>query len=89
MPGTFSLPRWQDLLGLERPNLDIALRAWRWIDSTRVVTAAGWTWPANPLEPDTLGDTLYTDGPGVVPFALELFHSTGDEEFLTAAGLSR
>lgn len=83
----FRLPRWSDLIDSERPHLEVALQAWRWLDSTRIETDRGITWPADPLQPESVGSTLYTHSPGVLPFALELFHSTGDERFLDAARL--
>jgi lantibiotic modifying enzyme len=83
-PAPFRLPRFAEL-DQERPYLDAALKAWRWIDASRIVTDDGITWPADPLDPESLGTTLYSDSPGVVPFLLELFYSTGREEYLTAA----
>jgi len=83
-PAVFTLPRVQDLEA-ERPYLDDAIAAWRWIDSSRIITSRGITWPADPLRPDQLGATLYTDAPGVLPLALELFYATEDEEYLDAA----
>ena len=69
----------------ERPWLELALEAWRWIDAARIDTADGATWPADPTDPDSVGYTLYTHSPGVIPFALELHHATGDEQYLDAA----
>ncbi len=68
-----------------RPSLEVALEAWRWIDASTVRTDHGITWPADPLDPASVGDTLYTHGTGVLPFLLELFHRTQDEEYLDAA----
>ena len=79
-PWVFRLPRWGEVSGAERPYLEVALQAWRWIESTRRVTDHGVTWPADPSDPESFGTTLYTHGPGVLPFALELFHSTQDEQ---------
>jgi lantibiotic modifying enzyme len=69
----------------DRPDLELAWHAWRWIESSRVPTDRGVTWPADPSDPSSVGDTLYTHGTGVLPFALELFHSTQDEEVLSSA----
>ncbi len=84
IPSVFRVPKWADL-DQGRPYLDAALEAWRWIDASRIETASGVTWPADPLAPDRLGVTLYTDATGVVPFALELFHITQEENYLAAA----
>jgi len=69
----------------ERPWLEFALEAWRWIDAARIDTADGATWPADPADPQSVGYTLYTHSPGVVLFALELHHATGDQQYLGAA----
>jgi len=69
----------------ERPWLEFALEAWRWIDAVRIDTPGGATWPADPTDPESVGYTLYTHSPGVLPFALELHHATGDEQYLDAA----
>ncbi len=81
----FRLPSWSELKEAERPHLEVAVRAWRWLESVRVETDRGITWPADPLEPGSIGPTLYTHSPGVLPFALELFHTTGDERYLDEA----
>ncbi len=84
-PWAFRLPHWRELSGAERPYLEVALQAWRWIESTRRITDHGITWPADPSDPESVGTTLYTHGPGVLPFALELFYATQDEQVLDAA----
>ncbi len=68
-----------------RPHLRIALEAWNWLDAHRVETPDGATWPADPADPASTGYTLYTHSPGVLPFALELFHAAGDQRHLDAA----
>ena len=68
-----------------RPHLQIALEAWNWLDAHRVETPYGITWPADPTDPESIGYTLYTHSPGVLPFALELHHATGDQRYLDAA----
>lgn len=85
IPGAFRLPRLSELLDAERPNMDVALAAWRWLESVRVTTDRGSDWPADPNDPDSFGPTLYTHSPGVIPFALELFRATGDEAYLDRA----
>ena len=69
----------------DRPFLEMAIEAWNWIDASRIDTGRGATWPADPTDPESTGDTLYTHGPGVIPFALELHQATGDEQYLGAA----
>ena len=68
-----------------RPHLQIALAAWNWLDAHRIDTGTGATWPADPTDPESTGYTLYTHSPGVLPFALELYHATGDQQYLDAA----
>ena len=85
LPGAFRLPFWSELGDVERPHLEVALSVWRWIQSARVVTDHGVTWPADPNDADSVGWTLYSHSPGVLLFALELFHATGDEAVLDEA----
>ena len=68
-----------------RPNLDTALRAERWIRSSRQPTAEGVRWPADPLKPDSVMPDLYNGMAGVVVFYLELFAATGDRAHLREA----
>ena len=70
---------------LDRPHLRIALEAWHWLDASRISTGRGATWPADPTDRASTGYTLYTHGPGVLPFALELHYATGDRQYLDAA----
>lgn len=85
LPHGFRLPPWRDLEGRERPHLQVALEAWRWIEANTVATDRGITWPADPTDNESVGLSLYTHAPGVLPFVLELFHTTKDERFLDAA----
>lgn len=67
-----------------RPYLEKALQAEKWIRSLRVESPQGTNWPISP------GDTskvmnLYTGSAGVILFYLELFHATQDEQFLEEA----
>lgn len=84
-PHGFRLPQWVDLEGAERPHLQVALEAWGWIEASTIATDRGVTWPADPADQDSVGLSLYTHATGVLPFALELFHTTKDERFLDAA----
>jgi lantibiotic modifying enzyme len=71
----------------DRPYLDAALRAERWIRSTAIDTRLGRTWPATPGE-DGRGvpaTSLYSGAPGVVLFYLELHAYTGEPRFLDEA----
>jgi lantibiotic modifying enzyme len=79
----FRLPHLSELLqSTDRPYVSAAVQAARWLAGARVRTQGGITWPADPNDTESVGTTLYTHSPGVVTFLLELFHSTGDEEFL-------
>jgi lantibiotic modifying enzyme len=78
-----------------RPDLEVALRAERWIRTTRIETPNGATWPADPLKPAawpadptkpaSVEYDLYNGMPGVVLFYLELYHATGDKKWLDDA----
>ena len=75
----------QRLVRPDRPYLDAALKAARWIQSTRIETAAGVTWPADPRDSTSVSHDLYTGAGGVVLFQLELYEQTGDSFHLTEA----
>jgi lantibiotic modifying enzyme len=68
-------------------DLDVALKAARWIRRSRVETKHGVTWPADPLKPNSVGYDLYNGMSGVILFHLELFHATGDRSWLDDARL--
>jgi len=68
-----------------RPDLDVALEAERWIRRARIETPNGVTWPADPLKPGFTEDDLYNGMPGVILFYLELHAATGDAHWLTDA----
>jgi hypothetical protein len=55
----------------ERPYLDAALRAARWIESSSLRTAKGTAWPSDPRDPKTVETNLHSGVPGVVLFFLE------------------
>src|SRR5918997_3666378 len=69
----------------ERPYLEAALKAARWIHAARVETRHGVTWPADPLDPTSVSRDLYTGSPGVVLFQLELYEQTGNPSHLAEA----
>lgn len=76
----------QDLgLAADRPWLDAALAAERFIARSRQPTGAGVAWPADPLKPDAVSTDLYNGMAGVVPFYLELWGVTGRDEYLREA----
>jgi lantibiotic modifying enzyme len=66
-------------------DLDVALRAERWIRTSRVETPHGIAWPADPTKPDSVEPDLYNGYPGVVLFYLELFDATGEQSWLDEA----
>src|SRR4051812_22424877 len=59
-------------------DLDVALQAARWIRQSRIETATGLSWPADPLNPKSVHWDLYNGFPGVILFHLELYHATSD-----------
>jgi lantibiotic modifying enzyme len=65
--------------------IDVAKRAERWIRTSRIETEHGVSWPADPRDPKTVQRALYNGFPGVVVFLLELYHATGDKQYLDEA----
>lgn len=64
--------------GQERPWLDAALRAEGWLTRQAITTPTGVTWAADPNDPKSVQNNLYSGSPGVVLFYLELHAATGD-----------
>jgi len=71
--------------GADRPYLDAARQAARWIASSAVRSGPGLSWPADPRDPGTTSLALYNGSPGVVLFLLELHRATRDSAYLTDA----
>lgn len=69
----------------DRPYLEVARRAERWIARSAVRSANGTAWPWDPEDPETVQLNLYTGMPGVVLFYLELFGATGERAALDEA----
>ena len=65
--------------------LSAAEDAARWVRASAIKTTSGLTWPADPTDPQTVGNTLYSGAPGVVLFLLDLHHTTGKREYLDEA----
>jgi hypothetical protein len=61
--------------------LDAAVKAARWIRTTRVETPQGYLWLTGPERPEGFDTTpiLYTGSAGVVLFLLEMARATGDK----------
>ena len=57
----------------------------RWVRASAIKTTSGITWPADPADPKTVGNTLYSGAPGVVLFLLDLHDATGKREYLDEA----
>jgi lantibiotic modifying enzyme len=68
--------------------LDAAVKAAKWIHTTRVETSRGLIWLEGPERPEGLESTpdLYTGCAGVVLFLLELARITGDKTYKEDAG---
>jgi lantibiotic modifying enzyme len=84
------LAEWRRAIALgiaERPYVDAALRAERWLRSVAIDTAAGRTWPVTSGEPKRGApeSSLYSGAPGVVLFYTELHAFTGERRFLDEA----
>ena len=56
-----------------------------WVRASAIKTEAGITWPADPTDPTSVRNDLYSGAPGVVLFLLELHHATGKREYLDEA----
>ena len=69
----------------ERPYLEAAIKAAKWLEKSAVRTPHGLAWPADPKDPKTINNGLYAGTPGPVLFFLELYSSTGNQEFLQLA----
>ena len=69
----------------DRPHLEAARRAERWIRASRIATERGAMWPSDPRDTKTTSLDLYNGWPGVVLFYLELHHATGDSAALSQA----
>ncbi|MBL0172191.1 MAG: hypothetical protein IPP90_15995 [Gemmatimonadaceae bacterium] len=68
-----------------RPYLDAALRAERWIARSAIKDGGRITWPANPGDPKSVQQNLYSGSAGVLLFYLELHRATGDARYLQVA----
>lgn len=69
----------------DRPYLDAAVRAARWIMASAIPSQTGLSWPAVPPDAATVQTDLYSGTPGVVLFLLEMNRATGDPEYLKRA----
>ena len=63
----------------------MALRAARWIESSRQESEHGVRYPADPLTPESVGFDFYNGMPGVVAFYAALYHATQDPAWFAAA----
>ena len=71
--------------GAERPYLEAARRAERWIARSAIHEGGGTVWPADPADVKSVQSSLYSGTPGVVLFYLELHAATGDPRYLQEA----
>lgn len=69
----------------ERPHLEVARRAERWIARSAIRGASGTAWPWDPEDPESIQLNLYSGTPGVVLFYLELYGATGERAALDEA----
>jgi lantibiotic modifying enzyme len=69
----------------ERPYLEAALKAAKWLEKSAIRTPHGLAWPADPRDPITINNSLYAGTPGPVLFFLELHSTTGNQSFLRLA----
>ena len=69
----------------DRPYLQAALDAARWVRAAAVETPTGLAWPADPLRPAVRPTDLYSGSAGVVLFLLALHEATGERTWLEPA----
>src|SRR5215216_40313 len=69
----------------ERPYLNAALQAARWVRAAAIQTDPGVAWPADPRDEKTVAADLYSGNAGSVLFFIEAYRSTGDEAYLKDA----
>jgi lantibiotic modifying enzyme len=69
----------------ERPYLEAARRAERWIARLAIRDGRGTAWPADPDDVTSVQHNLYTGSPGIVLFYLELHAATGEPAYLARA----
>lgn len=69
----------------ERPYLEAALEASRWIEASAVHTADGEIWPMVPGEDLPVNNWLYSGNSGIVIFFLEAYFTTGANKYLERA----
>ena len=73
------------LKAAERPYLNAALQAARWIRSSAIQTSPGVAWPSAPGDEKTVATNLYYGNAGSVLFFIEAYRSTGDGTYLKDA----
>jgi lantibiotic modifying enzyme len=69
-------------LGRERPYLEAALRASRWLERSAQRRGSEILWSADPDRPAEVGYDLYNGTTGVLPFWVELHAATGEPRAL-------
>lgn len=68
-----------------RPYLEAAKKAAAWIESSAKRSESGTFWPVVPGKTAPVTNNLYSGNAGVVLFFLEVYHTTGDSQYLKAA----
>ncbi|UCD75876.1 MAG: hypothetical protein JSV91_02945 [Phycisphaerales bacterium] len=71
----------------DRPHLEAATQAARWLESVQVKTEHGIAWPVAPDSVETIERNFYSGTPGVILFLLELHRATGEPLYLEEAKL--
>ncbi len=69
----------------DKSNIETALEAARWIQASADYTAQGKVWRADPADPKSANETLYSGTPGIVLFFIEAYRSTGNQDLLKEA----
>lgn len=69
----------------DRPYLETALGAAKWIRASAVRSDRGLAWPSDPHDPKSVNTGLYSGTPGVILFLLEAHRASGDKSLLKDA----
>ena len=69
----------------KRSHLGPAVAVAAWLSAAGIETQQGKKWPADPSDPASVSTDIYNGMGGVVLFFLEIYHTTGDVEYLAEA----
>jgi lantibiotic modifying enzyme len=85
MLGTIFLFLLTPLMAAENPYVSAGIEAAQWVRASATKTGQGAAWPADPRDPKSTNNTLYSGVPGDVLLFVEAFHATKDHSYLNDA----